>query len=165
MYAYLQRNHTKLIKHKHTLSICSVFLVYDSITIYHLTSTSVSSKSLDCIHIYIYAVISPIYTWYLPWTREAWIITTSLDSMEPPSIAWAWISPTKNMGCLETAVKIRGKIWGLPGLPWISHNPWFSGKLLPQISKWKGNDPIGDTPMFHWTMMMGGRVLHSGKLT
>ena len=22
----------------------------------------------------------------------------------------------------------------------------------------KGNDPIGDTPIFHWTMIMGGRV-------
>ena len=33
-------------------------------------------------------------------------------------------------------------------------SPWFSGKL-PQM---KGNDPIGDTPIFHSTMIMGGRV-------
>ena len=35
-------------------------------------------------------------------------------------------------------------------------NPWFfveNGELLL-----KGNDPIGDTPIFNWTMIMGGTV-------
>ncbi len=39
----------------------------------------------------------------------------------------------------------------LPFLPWI-HG--FSGKF----AQMKGNDPIGDTSIFHWNMIMGGRA-------